>query len=218
MAAVRRMAAIAAFAGVCLGVTGCAGSGDPRPTPPTTSTAGPSSPAARSSAVASPTAPASPSVPADVPTTGPNVHGPAERPPVEPVEATKHTAEGAKAFAEFFVKTIDWGYATTSSTYIRHYAESRCLGCRQFADGVDRAYRAGHRYVGGRFTITGSTAKTYSRSNASVLVSYDALSFEEVDKSGHGIAADPARTGQRFVVDLAWTSTAWRVKQLAVAQ
>ena len=62
-------------------------------------------------------------MPADVPRTGPNTRK-GEQPPVMPVAATKHTADGAKAFAEFFIKTIDWGYATTSSAYMRHYFKS----------------------------------------------------------------------------------------------
>ena len=74
-----------------------------------------------------------------------------------PVAATKHSPDGAKAFAEFFIKTIDWGYATTSGTYVRHFATSACDGCRSFADGFDRARRRGHHYIGGRVSVTGAS-------------------------------------------------------------
>ncbi len=93
--------------------TRLAPSSTPPTTPPTHSTSATSDP------------PASPAVPADVPRTGPNTRK-GEKPPVMPVLATKHTAAGAQAFAEFFIKTIDWGYATTSSAYMRHYFEQSC--------------------------------------------------------------------------------------------
>ena len=66
----------------------------------------------------SPSGSAAPTVPADVPTTGPNLLHPGERPPVMPALATQHTPEGAVAFAKFFIQTIDWGFATQDAPEI----------------------------------------------------------------------------------------------------
>lgn len=213
----RRAVGIAAFAALCL-VAGCSGSSGDAPSsdPPSSVSSSPTTTPPPATSTPTSTAPSSPTVPADVPTTGPNLRSPNERPPIEPVLATQHTAAGAKAFAEFFVRTIDWGFATMSGTYIRHYAPPSCLGCKQFADGIDRARAAHHTYVGGWFTITGSTARSYTASTASIAVRYDSLSFEEVDQLGKGISADPAQTNQTFIVDLAWTPSGWRTKALAV--
>ena len=59
-----------------------------------------------------------------------------------PVAATKHSAAGAQAFAEFFIKTIDWGYATTSSAYMRHYFMHACSGCARLRDAISIEQRS----------------------------------------------------------------------------
>ncbi len=102
----------------------------------------------------SPTAkpPPRPTVPPDVPRTGPNIRK-GEKPPVLPVAATRHTADGAKAFAEFFIKTIDWGYATTSSAYMRHYFEPTCIGCASVRSGLStRPASSDRHFIGGRIS------------------------------------------------------------------
>ncbi len=101
-----------------------------------------------------PTAPATPTVPADVPTTGPNTK-PGEQPPVMPVAATKHTPDGAKAFAEFFIKTIDWGYATDEQRLhappLRQRLPSNATTSRTAMDRMPA--QRDIDYVGGRFAI-----------------------------------------------------------------
>lgn len=100
-----------------------------------------------------------PTVPKDVPTTGPNIAYKGEKPPVMPVAATKHTAEGAKAFAEFYLQTIDWGYATTSSAYMRHYFVKTCDVCLYMADDLDNTRAKRLHYLGDRFKLTGSSVQ-----------------------------------------------------------
>src|SRR4051812_41161247 len=58
--------------------------------------------------------------PADVPLTGHNVK-PGEKPPLYPAAARAHTQAGANAFAEFYMRTLDWAYATTNPSYMKHY-------------------------------------------------------------------------------------------------
>jgi hypothetical protein len=187
-----------------------------RSAPPTTpapqSTASPRQPAPSSAP------PVILSVPADVPTTGPNVTAADERPPVMPVEATLHSRAGAQAFAVFFIETIDWAFATMSGAYIRHVSVPTCLGCRAFAQGVERARRAGHRYVGGRFSITGARVDLYASSHATVIVRYDSLSFEEVGRNGRGVEGEPAQRGARFAVDIVWQGSEWKSRGLSVVQ
>ena len=174
-------------------------------TPPTSST--PSSTS---------TAPATPTVPADVPTTGPNVTDPTERPPVEPVIATQHTAAGAKAFAEFFIRTIDWGYASMSGAYLRHYSMASCLSCTSIANGLDRDRGAHRIYVGGRLSVIGAKP---GRDGAlqSQVVSANGTAFEIVDQHGKPVSAEEAHTGLRYTVQLRWQAAAWAVREMTVA-
>jgi len=181
------------------------------------------SPTPRSTtAVATPTptpTPTQPTVPADVPTTGPNLNHPGEKPPVMPLLATQHTPAGAVAFAKFFVKTIDWGFATASSSYARHYFLPACTGCRAFSDGSDRNRRLGIRDIGGRMTTR--SAKSASESSgepAAVIVAYDITSYEDLDRNGKFITADGAHANQRFELRLSWIDGSWKVARLGALQ
>jgi hypothetical protein len=150
-----------------------------------------------------------PAVPADVPRTGPNTKR-GEKPPVMPLEATQHTPEGAKAFAGFFIKTIDWGYATTSSAYMRHYFEPSCVSCRSAAIALDRARTKHRHFIGDRFTIR----RVASTSNSRISVYFDVSSAETVDRHGKGVGGYPALTNFREDMHLVWTSPHWSVKQM----
>lgn len=201
MNGVYRIGGFAVF--VLLLVAGCtSGSAAPRPsTSPSTSTAAvpPSS-----------TAPPAPTVPADVPTTGPNTR-PGERPPVMPVAATKHTAAGAKAFAVFFIKTIDWAYATTSTTYMRHYFDRSCVECRSAADAVDDAAHKHRHFVGDRFKIRSSTPIANRDGAAGVDVYFDVTSVDVLDSSGRVVDGLDAIHNFRERIYLQQSRTDWAV-------
>lgn len=152
-------------------------------------------------------------VPADVPTTGPNLHRSDEKPP-KPQGVTDHSAAGAKSFATFFINTIDWGYATTSSAYMRHYFQKSCLGCLSDADGIDKTRKAGHHFLGGRFTITnlepaGPNPKYHA--GAGYFITYDLTAGTAVDKDGNVKGGDVAHRGLIDDVWLAWKNGAWTV-------
>ena len=215
--AVRRIWTFAALAALfCAGCTSSSGGSTPPPSspPPVSTTAPPATPtssqATHTSSFSGPPRVTQPTLPADVPTTGPNTKA-GEKPPIMPLEATQHTADGAKAFAEFFIKTIDWGYATTSSAYMRHYFLKSCQGCRIFADAIDAAKRKGHSFVGGRFAVQSSETKSLKASVATVGVTADNSSFEELDKNGKFVRADIAHKGERFTLTIRWVNSAWRV-------
>ncbi|HEX2904559.1 MAG TPA: DUF6318 family protein [Jatrophihabitans sp.] len=102
--------------------------------------------------------PAVPPVPADVPTTGHNVK-PGEQPPTYPAAALAKSQAGANAFAVFFMKTLDWAYATTNPSYMKHYYGPTCGQCDGLAEGISKTAIRGHWYEGGRFTF-GTAAGT----------------------------------------------------------
>lgn len=131
-----------------------------------------------------------------------------------PLEATQHTPEGAKAFAEFFIKTIDWGYATTSSAYMRHYFRTSCVGCRSTAIALDRARAKQRHFIGDRFAIRSSSmvSRTTTRT-AHVLVTFDVNSSEVVDVAGKFVDGGPALKDFREQVDLSWSSNRWLISE-----
>lgn len=129
----------------------------PKPSPsqsaqsPTATKAHPTTPKPKTP-TATPTAGTVP-VPADVKRSGYNFHNAHEQPPAMPVTALQHSTAGARAFAEFFVKTIDWGYATTSGSYMRHYYSASCKYCANLAKGLDATAKQGNFHIGDRFAM-----------------------------------------------------------------
>jgi hypothetical protein len=196
-------------------LAGCGGSVGDRPhTGPVSSvpTADPTTSVTHSA----PPSPARPTIPADVPRTGPNLKYKGEQPPVMPVAATQHTQAGAVAFAEFFIKTMDWGYASVSSTYMRHYFTAACKICDGLADGID-GIRQKHQHVyGNRFDTSASTAMAGGANGAeySTDVKCEVTSAEIVDSRGMFVDGQPAlsvveRVGAR------WSHDQWTAVSLA---
>ena len=128
--------------------TACTGS-DAAPNLSPVSSA-PGSSVVSSSVATTPTA--SPAYPDDVPLTGHNVR-PGEKPPVYPAAAKAHTQAGANAFAEFFMRTLDWAYATTNPSYMKHYYGPSCGLCSGLATGIIKTAAEHHMYEGGRLAV-----------------------------------------------------------------
>lgn len=186
---------------------------------PTSATASAStSPTSKSAAPANTARPkpSQPTVPADVPRTGPNVTSKAEKPPVMPIEATKHTAQGAKAFAEFFVKTIDWGYATTDSRYMRHYFDKSCAFCGDFADDFDRTKAAKYHYVGDRLHIMSPTRNIANNQQGQYTyrVKFNVDAFSSVDLTGKIFKAGAPIRGAVLNSTLRWRQHSWKIVAL----
>jgi hypothetical protein len=137
-----------------------------------------------------------------------------------PRSAAGHTSAGAQAFALFFVRTIDWGFAAMSGTYMRHYAAQSCLDCATFADGMDRDRRIGRRYIGGRITPRSARLAAWNSKIDAItaVVRFDMLSFEAITRAGRPVAADRSHVGERFEVSLTWRHGAWQVVRLRVAR
>jgi hypothetical protein len=216
----RRAATLALAALLCCAACSATAAQTPPSSPSSTAAATPppspspslSAPGPASGSATRPSAtPAAPSVPADVPRTGPNTR-PGETPPVMPLLASQHSAAGAKAFAEFFIKTIDWGYATTSSTYMRHYFSKTCIGCLSTAVALDKAAHAKHHFIGDRVTVKSAMETRPPSMNARhLLATFDVTSTEVVDADGRYVDATPALNDLQQLVDLSWQSGRWVV-------
>jgi hypothetical protein len=235
-APVGRIRAFAAFATALVAMLGAActssptgpgrASSDPvstsgSPPTPTPSVSGPapsSTPPPMTISNPGPPHATQPTLPPDVPTTGPNTR-PGEKPPAMPLEATQHTARGARAFAAFFIKTIDWGYATTSSAYMRHYFNRRCVACSGFATSIDRVAHEHERYVGGRFAVKSVSlihSPVVKTADDTCLVHAAIGQYRIVRSNGTTMKRGNQLTGERFEVSIARSKSGWVVVQLGV--
>jgi len=145
--------------GVVAVVSACSG-GSAKPNLSTASGATGSSGSVVSSPTVSPSPSLSvPAIPADVPRTGHNVK-PGEQPPVYPVAALAKTQAGANAFAKFFMQTLDWAYATTNPSYMKHYYGPTCGLCASLATGIAKTATVHEVFEGGRITVRQTASST----------------------------------------------------------
>jgi hypothetical protein len=154
-------------------------------------------------------------VPADVPTTVTNPRGPNEKPPTPPLPPTgPDDTLNAVAFAEFFLKTIDWGGATTSSAYMRHYYEPTCEDCAAIATALNDARLRKYRNVGGRISFHGAHLSGRggpAGANLHVSMVLDVAALEQFSHDGKLIGAATATNGASARLWLRWTGTRWTV-------
>jgi hypothetical protein len=216
-----RSAVVALLGVVALLVTGCTGNAAPNTStvpvassPPGTS-ATPSTSAAPTSA--SPTPTAQP-YPADVPLTGHNVK-PGEKPPLYPAAARARTQAGANAFAEFFMRTLDWAYATTNPSYMKHYTGPSCGLCTGLATGISKTAAQRHWYLGGRLTVHPATATPIGPVTAPAdycsIVTVDSTAQSVVDRTGTVFNDEAAHPNLRWKVCATSSASRWQATYLA---
>jgi hypothetical protein len=136
-----------------------------------------------------------------------------------PVLATQHSAAGAVAFAKFFIQTIDWGFATTSSAYMDHYFSPQCESCRSFSEALQDAHRKQETFVGGRFTLLGAARAEADpqRGQQAAKVRFDLGSLARFNSQHEFLDAQPGRRNANFFVSVSWIAGRWMTTWLSVA-
>jgi len=212
----RFVRSLAAFVLAIALLAGCSG-GSAAPNLSPARSAPASSPAAEpGSASASPSASAA--YPADVPLTGHNVK-PGEKPPVYPAAANARTQKGANAFAEFFMRTLDWAYATTNPSYMKHYYGPTCGQCSGLAEGIGKTAASKHWYEGGRLTIHQPTSIAIAPVTAPAdfcsMILVDVSATSVVDHTGKVFNGAGAAAALRFKLCTKARDSDWLTTYLA---
>jgi Family of unknown function (DUF6318) len=181
-------------------------------------TSAPASSPTGSSSATTPVPSASVGYPADVPLTGHNVK-PGEKPPVYPATAHARTQAGANAFAEFFMKTLDWAYATTNPSYMKHYYGPTCGQCSGLATGIAKTAASRHWYEGGRLTVHPparvAIAPVTAPADFCSVAMVDLTATTVVDRTGKIFNGAGAATGLRFKLCAKFDEDQWQVSYLA---
>jgi Family of unknown function (DUF6318) len=224
----RRPPAVAALiAAATLLAGGCTGEARPNTSAtPTPSTRTPTSASTAPTPASTPPTPASPTpitqpYPADVPLTGHNLK-PGEQPPLYPAAAHARTQAGANAFAEFYLHTLDWAYATTNPSYLKHYSGPTCGLCNGLATGIGQTAADRHWYQGGRLTVHPATTTAIGRVTAPAdfcsTVGVDSTAQSVVDRTGTVFTEEAAHPNLRWKVCVIASSSRWQVTYFAAAR
>jgi len=203
------VAVLALIGAVTLLLDGC--TGDAKPNTSTVAPPGSTSLSSTPPSSSSPTPTPRP-YPADVPLTGHNVK-PGEKPPLYPAAAKARTQAGANAFAEFYMRTLDWAYATTNPSYMKHYTGPSCGLCTGLATGISKTAAEHLWYMGGRLSIHPATATPVGPVTAPAdfctTATVDISATSVVDKTGKIFNGQGALAKQTFKLCAKATATSW---------
>ncbi|HEX8079816.1 MAG TPA: DUF6318 family protein [Jatrophihabitans sp.] len=149
-----------------------------------------------------------------MPLTGHNVK-PGEKPPLYPAAARARTQEGANAFAEFFMRTWDWAYATTNPAYMKHYSAASCGLCHGLATGISKTAEAKHWYLGGRLSVQSVSSTPRGPVTASATycstVRINGTAQSVVDRTGKVFNGEAAHSGVPFKLCADWATAGWQI-------
>lgn len=206
----RRLVPIALVMGLAVGCTSDGGDG---PSDSRSSVTVSSSLSVTSPAPVSTTPTPESSVPT-VPTTGPNVR-PGEKPPTLTPNARQNTRIGGGEFSRYWMKTLDWAYATTNSALPRQHFAASCGGCSNFLDNIiDKTAARNRHFDGGRLTPYGLTIRSNDHhAGADLVVDVTVNQSALKVRTGSGKIVETAKAVTRavFRVWVAWRNSAWVV-------
>jgi hypothetical protein len=119
---------------------------------------------------------------------------PGEQPPVRPADDPSEA--GATAFAVYFMRTVDWAYASMDSTLMRQiFDPALCTYCVTAADKTDLRMSEGNHYVGGRITISISSAATGGTDERLILIVFSQSGLSIANAAG---TIDPTSISQQL--------------------
>ncbi|MBE7189753.1 DUF6318 family protein, partial [Jatrophihabitans endophyticus] len=150
-----------------------------------------------------------------VPTTGPNVR-PGESPPKLPALGRKHSAEGAEVFADFWLRTWDWAFATTNASLMMSYYAKSCSDCAKAASQFPRLQKEDEHILGGRFSFKKSVLVYNDKrfgSDIAVDLTFAQARLRLVTARGKTVQRDPRVAAITFRLWLKWVRGAWTVVQ-----
>ena len=135
---------------------------------------------------------------------------PGENSPVRPADAL--SGAGAEAFAVYFVKVIDWAYATMDSTLLEQASSSECALCTGFIEESARRNAAGQRAMGSRSTILNSYLSGGSDpTDQLVNVVFSATALDVVDANGVTVGSADAIPMFQMNVRVEYRADGWIV-------
>lgn len=144
--------------------------------------------------------------------TGPGVQ-PGEKPPVLGTAAKQHTPAGALAFAEYYMRALDWSFATNDPYLLKQISSPTCPACDRYIAALDGLAQSEH-LTGSRITIISDRLVTGTFKVKSDAVVEFVLNDEAavlVKPSAPPTTVAPAVSHDESLVFVSWMSGAWKI-------
>ena len=148
-------------------------------------------------------------------TTGPNVR-PGEKPPTLDDAVATHDASGAREFAYYFFRALDWSIATNDAALVHPLVSSDCRRCAAAINNLDDLGRSHQKILGGRIRVEEASVVTgHFAFSADVVVKVSTYQSEErlVDQAGKVIHREPASSDVSLLF-ASWLQGSWKVVEL----
>ncbi|QGN58321.1 DUF6318 family protein [Nostocoides sp. HKS02] len=130
-----------------------------------------------------------------------------------PPEATKHTTEGAQAFAAWFIKEADLALVTADASRLTTLTESQCKGCKVFVGWADGLHGEGRHHERPSLSIHRQIVRPESspdRYVADLLIDEQAVSV--LDSLGRVVGSEPSQK-VTLRTTVSWHGSCWLVTE-----
>ncbi|MCW2525702.1 MAG: hypothetical protein JWM76_562 [Pseudonocardiales bacterium] len=131
-----------------------------------------------------------------------------------PILATKHTPEGAVAFAAFFIRTVDWGYASSDPAYMNHYFQESCIQCVNYRTFLTSAKTKDAYYRGSRATIVDNSVGEIGgpfNAEMSIVAHVNVTAWDLIDMNDKSLGSGITLDNVRQELWLRWIGGTWVV-------
>jgi hypothetical protein len=131
--------------------------------------------------------------------------------------AGEQSDTGAKAFGVYFVKIMDYTYATRDVAPLRRASITSCALCAQVAKSVSKYRQPGYKFEGGRITLRNLTVSQPSVMQPVIVanISITALNVTAPDGRRDPYSG-PAHPRAQLVITERWTGSSWTVSDLLI--
>ena len=131
-----------------------------------------------------------------------------------PEAAQKQTPEGAKAFAEHFIRQLNVAWTTPDPQAIEPLCDLKASSsCRYFINTARDLQSKGNRYEGNPTSSPRFTELSARVGEKQILVALIQERRNIVDKEG-GVVSTDQRKDLLFVLSLAWTDSGWKIQSI----
>jgi Family of unknown function (DUF6318) len=132
-------------------------------------------------------------------------------------EAGKQSDLGAKAYGVYYVKLLDYTYATRDVAPLRQASAEGCVVCQGTADDVAKFAKPGYKFEGGRINLKNLTVSQPSPSQPVIVANVSISALEVTDADGQRDPySEAAHPRAQLLITEKWTGNGWTVTDLKV--
>ncbi len=139
--------------------------------------------------------------------------------PASPVakadRADAPTADGAEAFARYWIDVVNSAYVTLDTKQLREISSPSCQTCRNYIKSLGESAQLEETYEGGQYRVRSAAATPPVGRASRVLVSYSAPRLVVRNKAGKVVDTERAEKRGTLVIDLSRHGSSWLVKEAA---